>query len=453
MSGTVDGEPGPGTSATPAEGNGAREGADDHATATFEISELQAMPMRSLLDLAERENVQAAIGASKQELLFEVLKHRASEMGLGLGEGVLDVLPDGFGFLRGRRHGYRAGQDDIYVSPSQIRRLSLKRGHWITGPVRPPRDSERFLALLHVDTINGGSVRDLRRRVPFENLTPILPHRPLVLEHAGCPASARTVDLLAPMAQGQRVLLLAPPQSGRTRLLTEIAAAVASNHQDMHIVVLLIDERPEDVTDVTRSLPVRDGVEVVASTFDEPPQRHVELAELMLDRTRRMIEAGRHVLLVVDSLSALARAYNVERPHTGKIIAPGVDAAALHPPKRLFGAARCTEEAGTLTVLATALTDTGAAIDDVLAADLRGKANCEIVLDPREAELHSYPAFDVGRTGTRREDCLLPRAMAERLHRLRAQLLAEPPPRRLARLDALLAMTGDNATLLATLGG
>lgn len=431
--------------------SGVGAGREESPATTFSISSLQGMPMRALLELAEHEHVPAAIGLSKQELLFEILKHRAEGIGLGLGEGVLDVLADGFGFLRSRRHGYRAGPDDIYVSPSQIRRLNLRRGHWITGPVRPPKDGERYLALLHVDTVNDSTVADLRRRVPFDNLTPILPHTPLPLEYPGCPLSVRAIDLLAPIARGHRVLVLAPPQSGRTRLLTEITGAIARNHADVFIAVLLIDERPEDVTDVMRTLPSGDRIEVVASTFDESSQRHVELAELLLEKVRRMVEAGEHVLLVVDSLSALARAYNLERPHSGKIIAPGVDATALLPPKRLFGAARCTEEAGTLTVIATALTDTGAHIDDTVAADLRGKANSEIVLDPREAELHSYPAFDIARTGTRREDSLLSRDMTERRHRLRTQLLAEPASRRLPALAALLAATDDNAALLRAL--
>jgi transcription termination factor Rho len=414
------------------------------------IDELQAQTMSALLGLAEREGVEPVIGLNRQELLFELLKHRAHRAGTGFGEGVLDVLPDGFGFLRSRRHGYRAGPDDIYVSPSQVRRLNLKRGHSVAGPVRSPRDGERYFALMHVDTVNGASIAELRRRVPFDSRTPVLPHARVRLEHPGCPPALRAIDLLAPIAKGQRVLVEAPPQCGRTKLLTQVAQGLVRTGS-MHVIVLLLDERPEEVTAVQRTLGEQPHSEVVASTFDEPPARHIELAELVVDRARRMVEAGEDVALLVDSLTALARAYNVELPHSGKVLCAGLDATSLLPPKRVFGAARQTEEGGSLTVVGAVLTETGAHADEVVAAELRGKGNCDLVLDRRQAELHNFPGFDVARTGTRREDEVACGEEAVRLRALRARLLAEPEARRLAVLLDLIARTPDNAALLRTL--
>jgi transcription termination factor Rho len=407
--------------------------------------------MAALLALAEQEGIEGFIGRNRQELLFELLKHRAHRAGAAFGEGVLDVLPDGFGFLRNRRHGYRAGPDDIYVSPSQVRRLNLKRGHAIAGPVRHPRDGERYFALLHVDTVNGASIPELRRRVPFESRTPLLPSRRLRLEYPGCAPALRAIDLLAPIARGQRVLVEAPPQCGRTKLLTQIAHGLA-RQPDLHVIVLLLDERPEEVTDVERALGGQPHSEVVASIFDEPPTRHLDLTELVLDRARRLVEAGQDVALVCDSLTALARACNIELPHSGKILCAGFDATSLLLPKRVFGAARQTEEGGSLTVVASVLTETGAHADDLVAQELRGKGNCDLVLDRRQAELHTYPGFDVARTGTRREDEVAGAEESARLKRLRARLLAEPEARRVALLLEAIAGSADNAALLREMG-
>ncbi len=413
----------------------------------WSVEELHGQSMPALVALAEREKLDGVIGLNRQDLMFELLKHRAHKAGAAFGEGVLDVLPDGFGFLRNRRHGYRAGPDDIYVSPSQVRRLNLKRGHTVAGPVRHPRDGERYFALMHVDTVNGGSIVDLRRRVPFESRTPILPSARLRLEHPGCAPALRVIDLLAPLARGQRVLLQAPPQCGRTKLLTQIAHGL-SRQAGLHVIVLLLDERPEEVTDIERTLGAQPHSEVVASTFDEPPARHLELAELVLDRARRLVEAGHDVALVVDSLTALARACNIELPHSGKILCAGFDATSLLRPKRLFGAARQTEEGGSLTVVASVLTETGTHADDLVAAELRGKGNCDLVLDRRQAELHTYPGFDVARTGTRREDEVVGAEESAQLKHLRTRLLTEPEHRQLAVLLELIDTTDDNAALL-----
>ncbi|HLU39399.1 MAG TPA: transcription termination factor Rho [Planctomycetota bacterium] len=418
-----------------------------HAPPSWSVDDLQALPMPELVALAEQEGLDGVIGLNRQELLFELLKHRAHRAGAAFGAGVLDVLPDGFGFLRSRRHGYRSGPDDIYVSPSQVRRLNLKRGHFVGGPVRPPRDGERYFALLHVDTVNGASIADLRRRVPFESRTPIVPRVRLRLEHPGCSPALRAIELLAPFGRGQRVLVQAPPQCGRTKLLTEIALGIAHN-KDVHVIVLLLDERPEEVTAVERKLAGVPHAEVVASTFDEPPGRQLDLAELVLDRARRMVEAEQDVALVVDSLTALARACNTELPHSGKVLCAGFDATSLLLPKRLFGAARQCEEGGSLTVVGAVLTETGSHADALVAAELRGKGNCDLVLDRRQAELHVFPAFDVARTGTRREDEVVGPEEAAHLRALRARLLAEPEERRLSLLLEGIARTADNAELL-----
>lgn len=412
----------------------------------LQIDALQALPVPELLALAEREGIDA-IGLDRQELLFEILRRQAAKFGQAYCEGVLDVLPDGFGFLRNRRAGYRPGPDDIYVSPTQVRRLNLKRGHWIAGPIRPPRENERYFALLHVDAINGGTVEQLRQRIPFADRTPIVPTRRLRLHAPGAGTATRAIDLLAPIAHGQRCLILAPPQSGRSKLLTEIAAGIVHNHRDTTVLVLLIDERPEDVTAVRRG--VGNLGEVVAATFDEPPARHMELADLVLDKARRAVEAGQDVALLVDSLTALTRAHNLQQPHSGKIVCAGLDASALLPTKRLFGAARQCEEGGALTIIATALTDNGLHVDEAIAADLRGKGNCEIVLDRRLAELHAYPAIDVARTGTRREDEIVGPAEAAQLRALRGLLLREPEDARLATLLRLLAQHPNDGDLLA----
>lgn len=375
--------------------------------ADHEIPALQAMPIRELQRLARSEGVEAPGGLGKQELIFHILRARVTSAGLGWGEGVLDVLPDGFGFLRSRQYSYVAGPDDIYVSPSQIRRLGLRPGHRVAGPVRPPKEGEKYFALLHVEAVNDRPVPELRERIPFDELTPILPTERLRLEHPGCAPEVRMLDFLAPIGKGQRVLVRTPPLSGRTALLTHLAEALLTRHPEVYVILLAVDAHPEEVTEMERRTGPDERREVAASTFDEPPARHVGLAEIVLEKARRMVEYGHDVVLLMDSLTQLTRAYNTEVPHSGKILSAGLDATALYKPKRLLGSARKLEEGGSLTVIATVLTDTGSRINDVILDEFTGKANCEIVLDAALADLHVAPALDIAHTRTRREDELL----------------------------------------------
>ena len=416
----------------------------------YEIPRLQALAMPELMEIARAEGVEASPGLARQELIFQILKRRATNSGLGWAEGVLDILPDGFGFLRSRQYSFAAGPDDIYVSPSQIRRLNLKQGHQLAGPVRPPKEGEKYFALLHVEAVNGGTIETLRRRIPFDDLTPLLPDSRLRFAHENDP-TLRVLDLLAPIGKGQRVLLLMPPGAGRIRLLTQMTNALLQNHAELYAIVMLVDARPEEVTETSRRIGPETRREVVASTFDDPPSRHVALTELVLERARRAVEAGRDVVLVADSLTSLTRAYNVEVPHSGKILASGLDAASLHRPKKLFGSARRVEEGGSLTVIATALTDTGSRINDVIVEEFAGKANCEIVFDKHLAELHVVPALDVARTGTRSEDNVLPAAELAKVRALRRRVDQADKAKTLEGLLELVTKTKDNAELLAGL--
>ncbi len=420
--------------------------------ADYEIPRLQAMPMPELLGLAQDAGVDTNSSLPRQELIFQLLKRKVTSQGLGWGEGTLDILPDGFGFLRSSRYHYRAGPDDIYVSPSQIRRLNLKQGHLVAGPVRPPKESEKYFALLHIEAVNGTPADELTARIPFEDLTPLLPAERLALEHEGCGVDVRLLDLLAPIGKGQRSLMLSPPHSSRTHLLTNVARAILHNHPDVYVILALLDERPEEVTDVIRSTGPDDRREVIASTFDEPATQHIALAEMAMSKAQRMVECGRDVVLMLDSLTQLTRAYNTEVPHSGKIIRAGLDCAALHPPKKLFGTARRIEEGGSLTVIATVLTDTDSAIDEAIYDEFKGKSNSEIVLDEELANMHVYPALDVHHTGTRREDNLLDPEELTAVRKLRKQLAGEE---RVAGLEGLIEQiekTDSNADLLGELG-
>lgn len=417
----------------------------------YDIPRLQALSIGELRQIATEADVESTVGLSRQELIFQILKRKVTSQGLGWGEGTLDILPDGFGFLRSRRYNYQAGPDDIYVSPSQIRRLNLKQGHQIAGPVRPPKDGEKYFALLHIEWVDGKTVDDLRRRIAFDDLTPVLPDRRLVLDQGKAPLDVRVVDLLAPLGFGQRTLVLAPPNSRRNALLTHLAQAILDGNPKIYVILLLLDERPEEVTIAQRNTGPDERREVVASTFDEPAARHVALAEMALMKAKRMVESGQDVVLCVDSLTSLVRAYNLELPPTGKTLCAGLDAAALQQPKRLFGAARNVEEGGSLTVLATALTGTGARIDEVIAEELRGKGNCEIVLDERLAGLHLYPPIDVLRTGTRREDSLLTPEDLLRLRTLRTAIDRTSARESLEMLTARVEATPSNRALLDAL--
>ncbi len=419
--------------------------------ADYEIPKLQAMSMQDLIARARKEGVDCSPGSSKQELIFQLLKNRVTNTGLGWGEGVLDILPDGFGFLRSRQYNYTAGIDDIYVSPSQIRRLNLKQGHLLAGPVRPPKDGEKYFALLHVEAVNGGTVEDLRNRIAFEELTPVMPDDRLRLEHPGCGLDMRLLDFLSPLGKGQRTLILAPPLAGRSALLTHLAQAILHNHPDVYVILLVVDERPEDITEMIRDTGPDHRREVVASSFDEPASRHVALAEIVTEKARRMVEAGRDVVVLMDSLTQLTRAYNTEVPHSGKILSAGLDAVALQRPKRLFGSARKVEEGGSLTVIATALTDTGSRMNDVICEEFRGKANSEITLSEELAELHVYPALAIGHTSTRREERLLTAEELKQVRKLRKQLSHKEPEVALEELMERVSQTETNEEFLTGL--
>ena len=438
----------------PADELSAAEAASLTAAAQAHGSDLQALQACSaaeLLELARRDGLELLPNLDKGELLFALLQHRFQRHGLGWGEGVLEVLPDGFGFLRSVQNDYDPGPDDVYVSPSQVRRLNLKPGHQLAGPVRPPKRGEKYFALLHVERINGGPVATLRTRVPFAARTPILPQHRLRLDHPGASLDLRAIELLAPWGKGQRVLVASPPGCGRTRLLQQIAVALLHNHPELHVSLCLLDERPEEVTAIRRAL-AGPRSDVVASTFDQPPGRHLALAEMALARAQRWVEAGRDVVLLVDSLSALTRAYNLEGTPSGRLACPGLDAAATYRPKRLFGAARQTEEGGSLSVLATALCGTDSRIDQAILEEFLNRGNSDVVFDRELADLHLCPPLDVLRTGTRREDLLLPQAQIEALQRLRQSLLPLDRVARLHRVIELLRGTPDNDTLLQQLG-
>jgi len=417
-------------------------------------SDLQALQNHSaaeLLELARHDGIEVLPNLGKGELLFAILEHRFARSGLGWAEGVLDVLPDGFGFLRSFRHDYEPGPEDVYVSPSQIRRLNLKQGHQLAGPVRPPRRGEKYFALLHVESIDGGGVADLRTRVPFAARTPILPNERLRLDRASASPDLRAIDLLTPWGKGQRVLITAPPGSGRTRLLLRLAEALRDNHPEVHVSMCLLDERPEEVTGIRRAMhgPRSD---VVATTFDQPPGRHIALAEMALARAQHMVEVGADVVLLFDSLTALTRAYNLELPPSGRLLCIGLDAQAVQRPKRLFGAARKLEEGGSLTILATALCGTDARLDQAILEEFANRGNADVVLDRELADLHLDPALDVLRTGTRREDMLIPAPAVAKLQRLRQELAPLSRRERLAKVLALLQESPTNEELLARLG-
>jgi transcription termination factor Rho len=421
--------------------------------ADYDIPSLQRMPMAELLQLATGAGVENPSGRTRQDLIFQVLRLKVTRSGLGWGEGVLDILPDGFGFLRSPRYDYRASPDDIYVSPSQIRRLNLRQGHTLAGPVRPPKDGEKYFALLHVEAVGGAPVQDLPDRIPFEDLTPLLPRERLHLAASATDLDLRLIDLLAPMGKGQRTLLMAPPHAMRLKLLTRLTQALIDADPDLYVILVLCDERPEEVTEAIRATGPDDRREVVASSFDEATSHHTALASMALEKARRLVEGGRDVALVVDSLTQLVRAWNTELPGSGKMLSAGLDAAALEDPKRLFGAARNVEEGGSLTVIATVLTDTDSQRNDVICEEFRGRGNCEIVLDADLAATHLYPAIDVHRTGTRREDLLLDPIDIARLQKLRARFAGKEPRAALEELLADLERFETNRAYLDSLDG
>jgi transcription termination factor Rho len=385
------------------------------------LSDLKHLPVTELVEMAIANEVEGASRMRKQDLIFALLKNKAKKGESIFGDGTLEVLQDGFGFLRAPDSSYLAGPDDIYVSPSQIRRFNLHTGDTINGEVRTPKDGERYFALVKVDTVNGEPPENTKHKILFENLTPLFPTEPLILERdirSEENITGRVIDMIAPIGKGQRGLLVASPKSGKTVMMQHIAHAITANHPDVALIVLLIDERPEEVTEMTRSV----KGEVVASTFDEPATRHVQVAEMVLEKAKRLVEHKKDVVILLDSITRLARAYNTVVPSSGKVLTGGVDANALQRPKRFFGAARNIEEGGSLTIIATALIDTGSRMDDVIYEEFKGTGNMEIHLDRRMAEKRQYPAINVNRSGTRREELLIEQSVLQKIWVLRKLL-------------------------------
>jgi transcription termination factor Rho len=382
------------------------------------IQELKEMNIQSLNKIAKTLEIEGATGMRKQELIFQILKAQTERSGLIFSEGVLETLPDGFGFLRAPEYNYLPGPDDIYVSPSQIRKFDLRTGDTVSGQVRPPKDGERYFALIKVEAINFEHPDVARDRTFFENLTPLYPLEKVRLETKSENLTGRVMDLLNPIGKGQRALIVSPPRAGKTMILQSIAHSIEENHPEIVLIVLLIDERPEEVTDMTRSV----SGEVVSSTFDEPASRHVQVAEMVLEKAKRLVEHRKDVVILLDSITRLARAYNTVVPPSGKVLSGGVDSNALQRPKRFFGAARNLEEGGSLTIVATALIDTGSRMDDVIFEEFKGTGNMELVLDRRLVDKRIFPAIDINRSGTRKEELLLDEATLNRVWVLRKVL-------------------------------
>ncbi|QQR76234.1 MAG: transcription termination factor Rho [Holophagales bacterium] len=391
--------------------------AGDGKRILLDIRALKEMTPAQLAQVALELGIEGAAGLRKQELIFKVLQAQTEKSGLIFAEGVLECLPDGFGFLRAPEYNYLPGPDDIYVSPSQIRRFDLRTGDTVSGQVRQPKEGERYFALIKVEAINFEAPEITRTKVFFDNLTPLYPEQRLNLEVSG-DMSARVMDLVTPMGKGQRALIVAPPRTGKTMLLQSLAHSVAKNHPEVVLIVLLIDERPEEVTDMQRSV----QGEVISSTFDEPATRHVQVAEMVIEKAKRLVEHKKDVVILLDSITRLARAYNTVQPPSGKVLSGGIDANALHRPKRFFGAARNIEEGGSLTIIATALVDTGSRMDDVIFEEFKGTGNCEIHLDRKLVDKRTFPAIDINKSGTRKEELLMPEDELRRVWVLRKVL-------------------------------
>jgi len=411
------------------------------------LSELKDKTITELNTVAKDLGVQGFSGLRKQELIFKILQGQAERDGLIFAEGVLEVLPDGFGFLRAPDYNYLPGPDDIYVSPSQIRRFDLRTGDTISGQVRPPKDTERYFALLKVEAINFETPEQSRDKTIFDNLTPLYPMERLRLEHESENLTTRVMDLLCPIGKGQRGLIVAAPRTGKTMLLQNLANAIAKNHPEVYLIVLLIDERPEEVTDMQRSV---DG-EVISSTFDEPAQRHVQVAEMVIEKAKRLVEHKKDVLILLDSITRLARAYNTVIPPSGKVLSGGLDSNALQKPKRFFGAARNIEEGGSLTIMATALIDTGSRMDDVIFEEFKGTGNMEIHLDRKLTDKRVFPSIDVQKSGTRKEELLIPREDLNRIWVLRKVLNPLSPVEAMELLLDKMGKTKSNSEFLSSM--
>jgi transcription termination factor Rho len=413
----------------------------------MDIKELQEMNIHELVEVARGMNIEALSTLRKSELIFKILEGQTEKNGLIYAEGVLQVLAEGYGFLRSAKFNYLPGPDDIYLSPSQIKKFDLKTGDTISGQVRPPKDNERYFALLKVESVNYNDPEVAKKVMLFDNLTPLYPEDILNLEHSAKNMTTRLVNLLSPIGKGQRGLIVSPPRAGKTMILQKIANAISINHPEVHLIVLLIDERPEEVTDMARSV----NGEVVSSTFDEPAERHVQVANMVLAKSRRLVENGLDVVILLDSITRLARAHNAVVPHSGKILSGGVDSNALQKPKRFFGAARNIEDGGSLTIIATALIETGSRMDEVIFEEFKGTGNMELVLDRKIAERRVYPAIDIFKSGTRKEDLLIEGKDLAKIWVLRKYLSDYNPIEAMEFLIDKLGKTKDNEQFLGAM--
>jgi transcription termination factor Rho len=413
----------------------------------MDIAELKEMNIAALTQIAKDLNVVGATGMRKQELIFKILQAQTEKSGLIFSEGVLETLPDGFGFLRAPDYNYLPGPDDIYVSPSQIRKFDLHTGDTVSGQIRPPKDGERYFALIKVEAINFEHPDIARNKIFFDNLTPLYPNQRVKLETTSDNLSARVMDLMVPIGKGQRGLIVSPPRTGKTMLLQTIANSITQNHPEVILIVLLIDERPEEVTDMQRSV----NGEVISSTFDEPATRHVQVAEMVIEKAKRLVEHKRDVVILLDSITRLARAYNTIVPPSGKVLSGGVDSNALQRPKRFFGAARNIEEGGSLTIIATALIDTGSRMDDVIFEEFKGTGNMEVHLERKLVEKRVFPAIDINRSGTRKEELLMPKEELNRVWVLRKVLNPLSPVETMELLLDRLSKKKSNSDFLASM--
>ena len=409
------------------------------------IAELKEKNITELTKIARSLELPGASGLRKQDLIFKILQAQSEKEGHIFAEGVLEILPDGYGFLRSPDYNYLPGPDDIYVSPSQIRKFDLKTGDTISGQVRPPHEGEKYFALVKIEAVNFESPDEARNKILFDNLTPLYPQERLKLETVRENISARVMDLLTPLGKGQRGLIVSPPRAGKTMLLQNVANSITTNHPEVVLIVLLIDERPEEVTDMQRSV----KGEVISSTFDEPAARHVQVAEMVIEKAKRLVEHKRDVVILLDSITRLARAYNTIVPPSGKVLSGGVDSNALQRPKRFFGSARNIEEGGSLTIIATALIDTGSRMDDVIFEEFKGTGNSEIILDRKLVDKRTFPAIDIQRSGTRKEELLIPKEDLQRIWVLRKVLNPLSPVEAMELLIERLAKAGSNSEFLA----
>ena len=414
------------------------------STTSLDIAELKAKSAQDLHDMAEELNIQNFSSLRKQDLIFRIEQNLLDSDVILRAEGVLEILPEGYGFLRSQDWNYLYGPDDIYVSPSQIKRFDLRTGDTVLGQVRPPKEGERYLALLKVEEVNGEDPENSKHRISFDNLRPRYPEERLNLERKNGDIANRVIDLISPTGKGQRGLITSPPKAGKTILLQKLANALTENHPEIHLIVLLIDERPEEVTDMEEHV----DAEVISSTFDEPADRHTQVAEMVIEKAKRLVEHKKDVVILLDSITRLARAYNVVVPHSGKILSGGVDANALHKPKRFFGSARNLEEGGSLTIIATALIETGSRMDEVIFEEFKGTGNMELVLDRHIADKRIYPAIDLNRSGTRREELLLDEKELNRMYLIRNFLADMPPAESIEFLLQRMKRTANNEEFL-----